>query len=178
MRMSSNTWKSFVDGSPFGPRSTRSWRSRSSKNLGVARTTRRVGLTSAWEPTRSRRCVARADGAPVRGTRQERRPDRRQHSRRRALAARPDSSSRVRWQSQRSRTHTHPICAARLGRSTTRSSSQNARPAEEFKAFPIACWRHRWASPSWHATSGGGSPSETPRGDQIGKRVNVAHRLG
>lgn len=36
--VSSNTWKSFVDGSPLGQRSLRGWRSRSAKNLGAART--------------------------------------------------------------------------------------------------------------------------------------------
>ena len=62
MRNRSNTWKSFVEGWPFGPRSAPSWRSRSSKNLAVARTARRSVVT---EPaTRCRRCGLRARTHP------------------------------------------------------------------------------------------------------------------
>jgi hypothetical protein len=44
---SSNAWKSLVEGSPLGPRSARSWRSRSAKKASVARTTSRSSVKRA-----------------------------------------------------------------------------------------------------------------------------------
>ena len=71
MRSRSSTWKSFVDGSPFGPRSAGSWRSRSSKNRWVARTVRLPAVTG-WA-TRCLRGAPRSEPAPWRGTLRARR---------------------------------------------------------------------------------------------------------
>lgn len=48
MRRGSSASKSLVDGSPLGPRSSGSWRSRSWKNRAVARTTRLGVVTEVW----------------------------------------------------------------------------------------------------------------------------------
>jgi len=60
------TKKSLADGSPFGPRVSPSWASRSAKNCGSTRTVRRV---TVWaDRSRLSRCVRRLCDAHVQST--------------------------------------------------------------------------------------------------------------
>jgi hypothetical protein len=136
MLRSSKVWKSVVEGSPLGPRSLRSCRSRSSKNDGAARTPCGWALTRAEAPRTQQSCARCEPGsAPAAGEGRHRGWSRCSH--RRSPDAQRASSARARPQST-PLTPCHEIyrgrrCRARTPVTRGRNHSRSVRGAPSIR---------------------------------------------